>query len=68
VGLFWQLAETDYPSHSHAAEELYLVLSGHPLWQKDIGAYAPVTPGTAVHHLPYQRHAMKTERDGFLAL
>ena len=67
-GLFWQSPETFYPPHSHAAEELYFVLSGRPLWQKDDAPFARVAPGSLVHHTPYQRHAMRTERDGLLAM
>jgi dimethylpropiothetin dethiomethylase len=68
MGIFLQSPQTHYPLHSHAAEELYLVLAGTPLWQKDGGPFEPVSPGAAVQHLSYQRHSMKTERDGLLAL
>jgi hypothetical protein len=68
MGVFLQSPHTHYPSHSHAAEELYLVLAGTPLWQKDDGRFAPVSPGSAVRHLSYQRHAMKTAEDALLAL
>jgi len=67
-GVFLQAPQTHYPSHSHAAEELYLVLAGAPLWQKDDGPFEPVLPGTAVHHLSYQRHAMRTADAPLLAL
>jgi dimethylpropiothetin dethiomethylase len=68
MGVFLQSPQTRYPTHSHAAEELYLVLAGTPLWQKDDSPFSPVPPGSAVRHLSYQRHSMKTERDAFLAL
>lgn len=68
MGVFLQSRQTHYPSHSHAAEELYLVLVGAPLWQKDNHPFVRVSPGSAVHHLSYQRHSMKTEREAFLAL
>jgi len=67
-GLFWQSAETFYPSHSHAAEELYFLLSGNPRWQKDDASFVTLTPGSLVHHATYQRHAMKSDREGFLAM
>jgi hypothetical protein len=67
-GFYWQPPATFYPSHSHAAEELYLVLSGNPLWQKDDASFAAVAPGMLVHHAPFQRHAMRTGRDGLLAM
>jgi len=68
LGVFLQSPQTHYPSHSHAAEELYLVLAGTPLWRKDAGRFEPVSPGSAVQHLSYQRHSMKTEGDALLAL
>jgi len=67
-GFYWQFPETFYPPHFHAAEEFYLTLSGSPLWQKDDALFAAVAPGSLVHHAPYQRHAMKTERDGLFAM
>jgi mannose-6-phosphate isomerase-like protein (cupin superfamily) len=67
-GLFWQSPETFYPPHSHAAEEFYFVLSGSPLWQKDEAPFEGIAPNTLVHHEPYQRHAMRTARDGLLAM
>jgi len=35
VGLFFQSQNTDYPNHRHAAEELYLVVSGNALWSNE---------------------------------
>jgi len=68
LGLLLQWPDADYPPHSHAAEELYLTLSGTPLWQKDDAPYAAVAPGSFVHHAPFQRHAMKTGAEPLLAL
>jgi hypothetical protein len=68
IGVFLQAPETHYPSHSHAAEELYLVLTGNALWQKDAGQFVAIPPGATVLHLSYQRHAMKTEQEPLLAL
>jgi len=59
-GLYLQRRETVYPAHSHAAEELYLVLSGTAAWQFDDGAFTARAPGSLIHHRPRQRHAMTT--------
>jgi dimethylpropiothetin dethiomethylase len=67
-GLFALAPQTHYPPHSHAAEELYLVLSGTAGWRKKDGPFAPVTPGSFVHHLSWESHAMKTGDAPLLAL
>jgi len=67
-GLYLQMRETFYPAHSHAAEELYLVLSGTAVWQQDDGAFAAKAPGTLIHHRPWERHAMETAAEPLLAM
>jgi len=67
-GLFLQAPETLYPSHFHAAEELYLTLSGTPVWQKDDAPFSAIPPGTLVCHAPYQRLAIRTAADPLLAM
>ncbi len=60
LGVILLAPKLDYPSHSHAAEELYLVLSGTLDWEIDDGRTGPVRAGEFVHHKPWQRHAMAT--------
>jgi quercetin dioxygenase-like cupin family protein len=67
-GLYLQAPATDYPAHDHEAEEFYYVLSGHAEWQKNDGAYEVREPGTLVHHLPRERHAMRTGDAPLLAM
>jgi mannose-6-phosphate isomerase-like protein (cupin superfamily) len=67
-GLYVQTPESFYPPHSHAAEELYYVLSGTARWQKDDGEPAPRSPGTLIVHGPWQRHAMRTAAEPLLAM
>ncbi len=67
-GLYLQMRETDYPAHSHAAEELYLILSGTAKWRKADGAFAPRAPGTLIHHRPDESHAMETAAEPLLAM
>ncbi|WP_131194577.1 dimethylsulfonioproprionate lyase family protein [Lichenihabitans psoromatis] len=59
---------TQYPAHAHAAEELYVPLSGTALWTR--GDEAPVRhrPGAPIHHPAWISHAMSTEAEPLLAL
>lgn len=67
-GFYLQAPHCLYPLHSHAAEELYLVLSGAPEWRLEGGqSFVPSAPGL-VHHLPWQRHEMRTRQTPLLAL
>src|SRR5262245_56561686 len=38
--------ETEYPDHSHEAEELYLPLAGRALWRSDEADWRARSPGT----------------------
>lgn len=67
-GFYLQAPDCLYPAHSHAAEELYLLLSGSAKWQLDGSeTFVPPSPGL-VHHLPWQKHAMRTGPTPLLAL
>ncbi|MGE4252432.1 MAG: dimethylsulfonioproprionate lyase family protein [Parvibaculaceae bacterium] len=67
-GFYLQAPDCLYPAHSHAAEELYLILSGAPEWQVDEAEpFVPAEPGL-VHHLPWQTHAMRTGSAPLFAL
>jgi len=67
-GLYLQAPMTDYPPHDHEAEEFYYVLSGDAQWQKNDGPFATMLPGTMIHHLPHDRHAMRTLDAPLLAM
>lgn len=67
-GLYLQSPDTYYPSHDHAAEELYLVIGGSARWQKDDGPFFEAGPGSYIHHKPHQRHAMETTAEPLFAL
>jgi hypothetical protein len=60
--------DTEYPPHRHEAEEIYIPLSGHALWLKDDSGWLSRPAGELVHHVPWTRHAMRTQRDPLLAL
>ncbi len=59
---------TAYPTHRHAAEELYLPLAGTAFWQRGNRGYAPRPPGQLIHHPPWLPHAMRTSDEPLLAL
>ena len=67
-GIYLQPPGTFYPAHRHEAEELYFLLSGTALWQKDNADFEPVASGTLIHHAPYQPHAVRTHNIPLLAL
>ena len=60
--------DTLYPRHRHAAEEIYLPLSGTAHWQQGDGNWRPRAPGELLHHLSEEPHAMRTAGDPLLAL
>jgi hypothetical protein len=59
---------TLYPRHRHEAEEIYVVLSGHAQWQGGDGLWQQRTPGTIIHHVSEEPHAMRTGDQPLLAL
>ena len=67
-GVYFQNPGTWYPLHHHAAEELYLILSGTAEWTRDGIDGQPEPPGTLIHHAPHERHATRTLGEPLLAL
>lgn len=67
-GAYLQFPETWYPLHWHAAEELYLPVSGTALWTRDGVWDEAARPGTLIRHAPYERHATRTGPQPLLAL
>jgi mannose-6-phosphate isomerase-like protein (cupin superfamily) len=61
-------AATDYPSHAHEAEELYVPLAGTAFWQCGAGPFTARVPGEAIHHPSWTPHAMRTAAEPLLAL
>lgn len=55
-----------YPPHAHAAEEVYLPISGTADWLKD-RSWSRQSPGGAIHHPPRVVHAMRTGAGPLLA-
>jgi hypothetical protein len=59
---------TFYPRHHHAAEELYVPLSGAAAWQQGDTVWREHAPGTPIHHRSGEPHAMRTGALPLLAL
>ena len=66
-GAYLQFPDTWYPRHSHAAEELYFVLSGTALWSRDGVDDVAAPPGTLIRHASFERHATRTGPEPLLA-
>jgi histidine ammonia-lyase len=59
--------DTEYPAHSHEAEELYLPLAGRAWWGSSASDWRLRSPGTLIHHSPWMIHAMRTASEPLLA-
>jgi Dimethlysulfonioproprionate lyase len=59
--------DTEYPAHSHEAEELYLPLAGCALWRAGGSDWRLRAPGERIHHPSWTVHAMRTAREPLLA-
>jgi len=54
--------DIEYPRHHHAAEEVYVVLSGRASWSLGDGAWQVKPGGSAIHNPPWQWHGMRTDQ------
>ncbi len=59
--------DTEYPAHSHQAEELYLPLAGHAWWRSGQSDWRLRPPGQWIHHPSWTTHAMRTAAEPLLA-
>jgi dimethlysulfoniopropionate lyase len=57
---------TEYPDHSHEAEELYLPLAGRAFWRSGESDWRLRPPGTWIHHPSWTPHAMRTGAEPLL--
>ena len=67
-GVLLLAADTEYPAHSHEAEEIYLPLAGSALWKSRDSPWTIRAPGECIYHPPWMPHAMRTRREPLLAL
>ncbi|MGO1121037.1 dimethylsulfonioproprionate lyase family protein [Rhodovibrionaceae bacterium A322] len=68
VGFYLQSPGYHYPAHSHAAEELYFILSGHAHWQVADGPNQVLPPESYSHHRAWDSHAMTTGDEALTAI
>lgn len=68
MGLYIQFPNSFYPLHNHAAEELYLPLSGTAHWWRDGVEDQPIPPGNLIRHASFERHATRTIEEPLLAI
>jgi len=47
-----------YDEHTHAPEEVYLILAGQARFHSEGRAPIDAGPGDTIHHRPYQKHAI----------
>ncbi len=59
--------DTEYPDHSHEAEELYLPLAGHAFWRSGEADWRLRPPGEWIRHASWTAHAMRTSQEPLLA-
>jgi hypothetical protein len=59
--------DTEYPDHSHEAEELYLPLAGRAFWRLEQSDWRLRPPGIWIHHPSWTAHAMRTSQEPLLA-
>ncbi len=67
VGLLLQKPNAVYPNHKHAAEELYLVVSGKAMWSQSGNVPTERLPGEFIHHASWEPHAMNTNEEPMLS-
>lgn len=53
--------DTEYPSHSHEAEEIYIPIGGEIEILSGDGDWTRVDPGAVIHHEPWLPHALRTD-------
>lgn len=57
-----------YPHHRHEAEEMYVPLSGTAAWLQGDAVWREHAPGTLIHHMSEEPHAMRTREEPLLAM
>jgi mannose-6-phosphate isomerase-like protein (cupin superfamily) len=60
--------DVHYPPHLHEAEEMYIPLSGTAQWSQGGRDWQQRSPGTMIHHLPHEVHAIQTGNEPLLAM
>ena len=67
-GAFLLAPNTIYPLHSHAAEEIYIPVSGSGYWRLRDSSYKMQKPGSVVHCQSWLPHAIRSGNEPLLML
>jgi uncharacterized RmlC-like cupin family protein len=67
-GFLMLAPETEYPAHTHEAEEIYLPLAGEALWMHGEASFVARAPGEMIEHSSWMPHATRTRENPLLAL
>jgi len=67
-GTFFIAPDVLYPRHMHAAEEIYVVVSGGGNWAMDDDDFEERGPGDVIHVTSWQPHALHANEQGLLML
>ncbi len=54
--------DVEYPVHKHAAEEVYVILSGSASWKIGDADWRLKSAGSIIHNPSWQPHGMRTDR------
>jgi quercetin dioxygenase-like cupin family protein len=68
MGLFCVAPDEDYPTHFHAAPEMYYPLTGPHEWQRGDGDWVSKPAFEMLWHDPWETHATRTGANPFLAV
>jgi hypothetical protein len=68
VGVLLLGPDTEYPPHRHAAEEIYIPLTGPSLWMQGSEKWVVQSSGEPIYHRPWLPHAIRTRSAPLLAL
>lgn len=68
VGALLLGPDTEYPPHRHAAEEIYVPLTGPSLWMQGREEWVIQPSGEPIYHRPWLPHAIRTRSAPLLAV
>lgn len=60
--------QSAYPPHHHEADEIYVPLSGSAQWRQGSHDWEWLPPGSVIHNLRNESHAMRTATEPLFAL
>ena len=67
-GILFLGPRTEYPLHSHEAEEVYIPLTKHTLWRQGRQGWVERPAGLPISHAAWEPHGMQTKLAPLLAV